>query len=170
MSHFRPVRASPPPKPAAGPSSRVSDYTDETNAIGIIAPELIGLSAEEIDFIDEVVTLAPPSASTFLTVFKAYNDVLQARGPDDDRIAMLALEQAVVRDPAERDLCERQAVLLHDRLERRQRLEVGLVPVAGAVVLCGIVRISYVNRMRERRRPDEPEPEAKWDAPCPCPC
>lgn len=82
MSHFRPVRASPPPKPAAGPSSRVSDYTDETNAIGIIAPELIGLSAEEIDFIDEVVTLAPPSASTFLTVFKAYNDVLQARGLD----------------------------------------------------------------------------------------
>ncbi|TBU50663.1 hypothetical protein BD309DRAFT_944429 [Dichomitus squalens] len=80
MSHFRPSRASPPLRPAAGPSSRVSDFTDDSHPL--IAPELIGLSAEEIDFIDEVIGRAPATASTFLTVFKAYNDVLQERGLD----------------------------------------------------------------------------------------
>ncbi|RDX56891.1 hypothetical protein OH76DRAFT_1370055 [Lentinus brumalis] len=49
---------------------------------GGIAPELIALSAEEIDFIDEVISRAPATASTFLTVFKSYNDVLQERGLD----------------------------------------------------------------------------------------
>ena len=80
MSHFRPLRASPPLRPAAGPSSRVSDFTDDSHPP--IAPELIGLSVEEIDFIDEVIGRAPATASTFLTVFKAYNDVLQERGLD----------------------------------------------------------------------------------------
>ncbi|KAI0721662.1 hypothetical protein C8T65DRAFT_800148 [Cerioporus squamosus] len=49
---------------------------------GGIAPELIALSTEEIDFIDEVLSRAPATASTFLTVFKSYNDVLQERGLD----------------------------------------------------------------------------------------
>ncbi|KAI8998736.1 Sfi1 spindle body protein-domain-containing protein [Trametes punicea] len=43
---------------------------------------LVGLSPEEIDFIDEVISRAPATASTFLTIFKAYNDVLQERGLD----------------------------------------------------------------------------------------
>ena len=64
--------------------------------------------------------------------------MLNTRRTDKDGISVLPLHQAVVRDPAERDLCERQAVLLHDRLKRRQRLEVGLVPVAVAVALLAV--------------------------------
>ncbi|KAH9946207.1 uncharacterized protein BXZ73DRAFT_86381 [Epithele typhae] len=35
-----------------------------------------------IDFIEEVISRAPATASTFLTIFKAYNDVLHERGLD----------------------------------------------------------------------------------------
>lgn len=56
-------------------------------------------------------------------------NVLQGRSADDHRVTMLALEQAVMRDPAERDLRHRQLVLLGDRLDRREGLEVRLVPV-----------------------------------------
>ncbi|KAI1795981.1 hypothetical protein LXA43DRAFT_697884 [Ganoderma leucocontextum] len=80
MAHFRPSRASPPLRAPAVPSSRVSEFTD--NSHPPTAPELVGLSAEEIDFINEVVGRTPATASTFLTVFKAYNDVLQDRGLD----------------------------------------------------------------------------------------
>ncbi|KAI0781045.1 hypothetical protein BD413DRAFT_462348 [Trametes elegans] len=45
-------------------------------------PELVGLSPEEIDFIDEVISRASPTASTFLSIFKSYNDVLHERGLD----------------------------------------------------------------------------------------
>ncbi|KAI0374779.1 hypothetical protein BV20DRAFT_1010391 [Pilatotrama ljubarskyi] len=48
----------------------------------VVWPQLVGLGPEEIDFIDEVISRAPATASTFLTVFKAYNDVLQERGLD----------------------------------------------------------------------------------------
>ncbi|KAI0646947.1 Sfi1 spindle body protein-domain-containing protein [Trametes meyenii] len=44
--------------------------------------QLAGLTPEEINFIDEVISRAPATASTFLTVFKSYNDVLQERGLD----------------------------------------------------------------------------------------
>ncbi|OSD01620.1 hypothetical protein PYCCODRAFT_1445611 [Trametes coccinea BRFM310] len=57
-------------------------YTDDSRTSGITVPELVALSQEEIDFIDEVISRAPATASTFLTIFKAYNDVLQERGLD----------------------------------------------------------------------------------------
>ncbi|OJT15746.1 hypothetical protein TRAPUB_4382 [Trametes pubescens] len=82
MSHFRPARASPPPRPALPASVLLSEITDDSRASGSAVPELVGLGPEEIDFIDEVISRAPASASTFLTVFKAYNDVLQERGLD----------------------------------------------------------------------------------------
>ncbi|KAI0664914.1 Sfi1 spindle body protein-domain-containing protein [Cubamyces menziesii] len=69
-------------KPGGWPSTVVSEYTDDSRASGVCAPELTGLTPEEIDFIDEVINRAPATASTFLTVFKAYNDVLQERGLD----------------------------------------------------------------------------------------
>ncbi len=43
-------------------------------------PELSALTSEEIEFIDTVIQRAGGSATTFLTVFKAYNDILQERG------------------------------------------------------------------------------------------
>ena len=56
-------------------------------------------------------------------------DMVQAGRADDDRIAVLALHQAVVRDPAERDLRHRQVVRLRNLLDGRERVEIGLVPV-----------------------------------------
>ena len=82
MNHFRPLRASPPPRTSAETSSRASDFRGDSPAPTTIAPELAALSAEEIEFIEEVISRAPSTASTFLTVFKAYNDVLQERGLD----------------------------------------------------------------------------------------
>lgn len=57
----------------------------------------------------------------------------RARRADDDRIAELALQLAVVRHPAEGNLSEREVVLLRDGLDLGERVEVGLVPVAGKV-------------------------------------
>ena len=66
--------------------------------------------------------------------------MLHARRPDEHRVPILALEQAVVRDPAERDLGEREAVLLRDGLDLGERVEVRRVPVPLAVRLA-LVRV-----------------------------
>ena len=66
--------------------------------------------------------------------------MLHAGGPDEHRVPILALEQAVVRDPAERDLREREAVLLRDGLDLGERVEVRRVPVPLAVRLA-LVRV-----------------------------
>jgi protein SFI1 len=72
---FRPPRTSSPSKTTASfPSTR-----DDSR---LTIPELAGLSDDEIDFIDAVVARAGPSATTFLAVLKAYNEVLRARGLD----------------------------------------------------------------------------------------
>ena len=53
----------------------------------------------------------------------------QARRADDHRIAIFALEQAVVHHPAQRDLRERQPVRVRRGPYARERGEVGLLPV-----------------------------------------
>lgn len=70
-----------------------------------------------------------------LQIYQILLDMLRARRPDQHRVPVLALQQAVVRDPAERDLRHRQVVLLRYGLDRGQRAEVGLVPVACTVIL-----------------------------------
>ncbi|GBE82341.1 hypothetical protein SCP_0407250 [Sparassis crispa] len=82
MSRFRPVRASPPPKSSAIPAATLAKDLDNSRSSTISVPELVDLSPEEVDFIDAVIERAPASATTFLTVFKAYNDLLQERGLD----------------------------------------------------------------------------------------
>ena len=62
-------------------------------------------------------------------------DMRNARRADDDRIPVLALQQAVVRHPAQRDLREGQPVRGRRSLDRRERGEVRVFPVAAAVVL-----------------------------------
>ena len=64
--------------------------------------------------------------------------MLHARRPDEHRVPILALEQAVVRDPAERDLGEREAVLLRDGLDLGECVEVRRVPVPLAVRLARV--------------------------------
>ncbi|PBK78094.1 hypothetical protein ARMSODRAFT_991560 [Armillaria solidipes] len=49
-------------------------------------PELTGLSQEDVDLLDAIIDRAGPSAATFLTVFKAYSDILQERGLDPHEV------------------------------------------------------------------------------------
>ncbi len=78
--------------------------------------------------------------------------MLHTRCPDQDRVTVLALEETVVRDPAEGDLGESQIVLLRDLFDLGERLEVGLVPVPRAVVLSEISSESVSAREAKRRR------------------
>ncbi|KII88582.1 hypothetical protein PLICRDRAFT_698940 [Plicaturopsis crispa FD-325 SS-3] len=82
MSRFRPTRASPPSKAINLPvhSSTTTSEISRSSAVSI--PELIGLTPEDVDFLDSVIERAGLAATTFLTVFKAYNDVLHERGMD----------------------------------------------------------------------------------------
>lgn len=94
MSRFAPPRASTPPTQStishsfssapAVPSTTVSapGRSDRSRSSAVSAPELANLTPDQIDFIDTVISRASPSATTFLTVFKAYNDVLHDRGLD----------------------------------------------------------------------------------------
>ena len=72
MRHFNPTRASPPAKSLSSSTATLSD--------GVIAPELLHLSSEEVNIIDAIIERAGHSATTFFTVFKAYSDVLRERG------------------------------------------------------------------------------------------
>ena len=70
--------------------------------------------------------------------------MLHARRPNEHRVPILALEQAVVRDPAERDLREREAMLLRDGLDLGEGGEVGLVPVSRAVRLMDYYQLANI--------------------------
>lgn len=52
----------------------------------VSAPELRDLEQHDIELLDAIIERAGPSASTFLTVFKAYNDILQERGLDTHEV------------------------------------------------------------------------------------
>ncbi|KAH8106712.1 Sfi1 spindle body protein-domain-containing protein [Cristinia sonorae] len=85
MSRFAPARTSSPAKrPASLPAAAAlaRNLLDDSRSSVQSIPELIALTPEEIDFIDAVIERATPSAATFLTVFKAYSDLLQERGVD----------------------------------------------------------------------------------------
>ena len=56
--------------------------------------------------------------------------MFRARGTDDDRIAVLATHQAVVRHPAQGHFGQRQVILVADRLEQVDSFEVRVIPVA----------------------------------------
>jgi protein SFI1 len=84
MSQFKPARSSPPLRPSLRNPTITAAEEILGNSRSSIAstPELAALSSEEIEFIDTVISKAGPSATTFLTIFKAYNDTLQERGLD----------------------------------------------------------------------------------------
>ena len=62
-------------------------------------------------------------------------DVLDTRRTDEHGVTVLALHEGVVRNPAEGNLSHCQVVLLRDSLDLCEGAEVGLLPVASAVVL-----------------------------------
>src|ERR1700734_2913477 len=83
MSGFWPTRVSPPSKHAilSGRPSQTS-VSDVSRSSAVSGSELQALKPQDIEFLDAVIQRASPSATTFLTVFKAYNDVLSERGMD----------------------------------------------------------------------------------------
>lgn len=59
---------------------------DISHSSATSVPELTRLSPDEIKLLDAVIERAGPSATTFLSVFKAYNDVLSERGLDPHEV------------------------------------------------------------------------------------
>jgi protein SFI1 len=82
MSRYRPLYA--PTKPRVeGPAQRApGEKVLFGLSTSVPIPELAGLSPDEVEFIDSVIQRAPATATTFLTVLKAYNDILLERGLD----------------------------------------------------------------------------------------
>ena len=75
---FTPARASTPPHSYATRSA-VSDVS-RSSALSIA--ELATLTPDEIEFLEAVISRAPASATTFIHIFKAYNEVISERGLD----------------------------------------------------------------------------------------
>lgn len=86
MNRFAPARVSSPAKSSVVTRVRANSNVKGALSTSSLPPELQGLTAEEIAFIDEVVSHAPPNSNHFLAVFKAYNDILAERGvnPGDE--------------------------------------------------------------------------------------
>lgn len=82
MSRYRPLHA--PIIPRVEEPAR--NFPGQKALLGLSTsatiPELAGLSLDEVEFIESVIQRAPATATTFLTVLKAYNDLLLERGLD----------------------------------------------------------------------------------------
>ena len=82
MSSFNPTRASPSATTKPLIKFDLANLTAISNTSSTASTALSGLSEEEVSLIDEIIDRAPSTATTFLTVFKAYNEVLQEKGMD----------------------------------------------------------------------------------------
>ncbi|KAJ3844508.1 Sfi1 spindle body protein-domain-containing protein [Lentinula raphanica] len=82
MFTFRPARSSSPAKSTKRISSTANTEDVSRLSHSSNIPELAGLSPEDVELIDTIIERAGPTATTFLPVFKAYNDVLLERGLD----------------------------------------------------------------------------------------
>ncbi|KAL0946958.1 hypothetical protein HGRIS_013114 [Hohenbuehelia grisea] len=86
MLEFRPLRASPPIRAAQLAKSLSSTVGDASQSSALSVPELTNLLPADVELLDAVIARAGPSATTFLTVFKAYNEVLQERDLDANEV------------------------------------------------------------------------------------
>ena len=82
---FQPVHTSSPPKPLdIEKIAAIAAEISRSSATPV--PELIGLTPQDVRIIDAVIERAAPSATTFLAIFKAYNDILQEHGLDPHEV------------------------------------------------------------------------------------
>ena len=79
---FTPARSSTPPSSYTTALTQRSVVSDVSRSSALSIAELARLTPEEIGFLDAVISRAPPSATTFIHIFKAYNDVISERGLD----------------------------------------------------------------------------------------
>ncbi|TFK29877.1 hypothetical protein FA15DRAFT_185394 [Coprinopsis marcescibilis] len=80
MDRFKPPRSSPPTSRLA---RILKESSDAPSSVESLATELQELTPDEIDLIDAIIQRAGPAASTFLTIFKAYSEVLAEHGLAD---------------------------------------------------------------------------------------
>lgn len=80
MSHFWPPRSSTPPRISLSP------LTEYVNVATARIPELENLTGRDVQLLDKVIKRAGPDATTFLNVFKAYNEVLAEEGLDSNEV------------------------------------------------------------------------------------
>ncbi|KAJ8520415.1 hypothetical protein ONZ45_g2769 [Pleurotus djamor] len=89
MLDFNPTRSSPEPKRVVRQPRRVaptSASSTVSRASTLAVPELSNLLPEDVELLDAVLERAGPNATSFITVFKAYNDILQQRGLDPTEV------------------------------------------------------------------------------------
>jgi protein SFI1 len=80
MPPFTPVRSSTPP----GTLVQRSAVSDVSRSSALSTAELATLTPDDIEFLDAVISRAPTSATTFIHIFKAYNEVISERGLDPE--------------------------------------------------------------------------------------
>ncbi|KAJ6630747.1 hypothetical protein B0H10DRAFT_1982710 [Mycena sp. CBHHK59/15] len=92
MSSFRPTCASPPSKLASLTDSLLHSTisADLSRSSAVSIRELTGLSPEDVDLLEAIISRAGPSATTFPAVFSAYNAVLKERGLDPSEVVFYA--------------------------------------------------------------------------------
>ncbi|KAG8983225.1 hypothetical protein FRB93_007345 [Tulasnella sp. JGI-2019a] len=76
------VQQSGPPSSSNGARALRPLPSDTSISSTTSALTLASLTQQDIQLLDAIINRAPPSATSFLSVFKAYNDVLQERGID----------------------------------------------------------------------------------------
>ncbi|TFK42645.1 Sfi1 spindle body protein-domain-containing protein [Crucibulum laeve] len=86
MSKFQPTRASPPSKLSSLVAASTTHAPDISRSSAVSIPELKTLDCNDVEILDAIIERAGASATTFLTVFKAYNDVLYERGLDPHEV------------------------------------------------------------------------------------
>ncbi|KAJ6596838.1 hypothetical protein DFH09DRAFT_1272396 [Mycena vulgaris] len=77
-----------PAESTHGSALRSTLSADLSRSSTISIRELVGLSQEEVELLDAIVTRAGPSATTFPAVFTAYNAVLKERGLDPAEVVL----------------------------------------------------------------------------------
>jgi protein SFI1 len=77
---FIPARSSTPPSSLAQRSA----VSDVSRSSALSTAELATLTPDDIEFLDTVISRAPTSATTFIHIFKAYNEVINERGLDPE--------------------------------------------------------------------------------------
>ena len=82
---FQPVRSSSPSKTLHG-DTIASISADIARSSTIPIAEFKGLTPQDVKIIDAVIQRADPSATTFLAIFKAYNDILLEHGLDPHEV------------------------------------------------------------------------------------
>ncbi|KAG7092302.1 hypothetical protein E1B28_008664 [Marasmius oreades] len=85
MFGFRPSRASPPARITPPADNTTPSLDVSRSSITATIPELAGLSSEDVELIEAIIERTGPNAA-FLSVFKAYSDVLKERGLNSKEI------------------------------------------------------------------------------------